>query len=130
MEPGRSERAEDPDAVAGSLPADGDAAPARGPRSRRVRRFAVRVDSDESLLTAARRLRRQLPGDEQFGDPLSTAGAQPVEVTGDAAKPGQVLVSGPLLAQMDGGDLRAGRPKRLKADGAPRDLYIVAISRA
>jgi adenylate cyclase len=45
-----------------------------------LRRFAVQVDSQPALLTAAQRLRRRLPGDEQFGDPMSTAGAQPVEV--------------------------------------------------
>ena len=43
-------------------------------------RLAVEVDSQPSLLTAAQRLRRRLPGDEKFGDPMSTAGAQPVEV--------------------------------------------------
>jgi adenylate cyclase len=42
--------------------------------------LAVQVDSQPSLLTAAQRLRRRLPGDERFGDPMSTAGAQPVEV--------------------------------------------------
>ncbi len=51
-------------------------------RARRVRRFAVQADSHSALLNATRRLRRQLPGDEQFGDPLSTAGGQPVEVLG------------------------------------------------
>ena len=51
-------------------------------RTRRLRRIAINVDSHSSLLNATRRLRRQLPGDEQFGDPLSTAGAQPVEVLG------------------------------------------------
>jgi adenylate cyclase len=56
--------------------------PSTSERTRRVRRFAVQVDSHSSLLNATRRLRRQLPGDEQFGDPLSTAGAQPVEVLG------------------------------------------------
>jgi adenylate cyclase len=49
-------------------------------RSGRLRRLAVEVDSQPSLLTAAQRLRRRLPGDEKFGDPMSTAGAQPVEV--------------------------------------------------
>jgi adenylate cyclase len=53
-------------------------------RAKRLRRFAVQVDSHSSLLNATRRLRRRLPGDEQFGDPLSTAGAQPVEVIGRA----------------------------------------------
>src|ERR1700742_1132109 len=51
-------------------------------RARRMRRFAVQVDSHSSLLNVTRRLRRQLPGDEQFGDPLSTAGREPVEVLG------------------------------------------------
>jgi adenylate cyclase len=45
----------------------------------RLRRTAVRIDSQPRLLAAARRLRRQLPGDEKFGDPLSTAGVTPVE---------------------------------------------------
>lgn len=63
----------DPDLAAASNGAD---------RAKRLRRFAVQVDSHSSLLNATRRLRRQLPGDEQFGDPLSTAGAQPVEVLG------------------------------------------------
>ncbi|MGZ4295115.1 MAG: adenylate/guanylate cyclase domain-containing protein [Solirubrobacteraceae bacterium] len=252
-------------------------------RAKRLRRFAVHVDSHSSLLSATRRLRRQLPGDEQFGDPLSTAGPQPVEVigrtvsalqpdrksvlaelgfaglqvwqslseaagrgrgtqemavmftdlagfsswalkagdgpalallrevgtrvettvarhdgrivkrlgdgvmatflqaqqaadaaldaqaeveeieidgyrpsmraglhwgsprklggdylgvdvnvaarVGEAAKPGQALVSDALLARVDAGGLRTGRSKRLRADGAPRDLHVVRISR-
>jgi adenylate cyclase len=49
-------------------------------RAATLRRFAVQVDSQPALLTAAQRLRRRLPGDEQFGDPMSTAGPQPVEV--------------------------------------------------
>jgi class 3 adenylate cyclase len=47
----------------------------------------------------------------------------------DAAKPGQVLVSDALLARIDVGGLRTGRSKRLRADGAPRDLHVVRISR-
>ena len=57
-----------------------EAAARRGERIARVREAAVRLDTRPSLLAAARRLRRQLPGDEKFGDPLSTAGATPVEV--------------------------------------------------
>ncbi|HEX3978147.1 MAG TPA: adenylate/guanylate cyclase domain-containing protein [Solirubrobacteraceae bacterium] len=59
-----------------------ESAPSPPERARRLRRFAIQVDSHSSLLSATRRLRRQLPGDEQFGDPLSTAGAEPVEVLG------------------------------------------------
>jgi adenylate cyclase len=48
---------------------------------------------------------------------------------GDAAKPGQVLVSDALLARIDAAGLRTGRSRRLRADGAPRDLHVVRISR-
>ncbi len=46
----------------------------------RLRRILTGVDTQPSLLGAARRLRRRLPGDERFGDPLSTGGATPVAV--------------------------------------------------
>lgn len=46
----------------------------------RLRRAAAQLDTQSSLLDAARTLRRRLPGDEKFGDPLSTAGRTPVEV--------------------------------------------------
>ena len=42
--------------------------------------MAVRADTKPGLLTFARRLRSRLPGDERFGDPLSTAGEAPVQV--------------------------------------------------
>ena len=48
---------------------------------------------------------------------------------GDAAKADQVLVSDALLARVDASGLRTGRPKRLRADGAPRDLHVVRVSR-
>ena len=41
----------------------------------RLRGAAVKLDSQPALLAAAKRLRTRLPGDERFGDPLSTAGA-------------------------------------------------------
>jgi class 3 adenylate cyclase len=49
-------------------------------RISRVRGAALRLDTEPALLAAARRLRRRLPGDEQFGDPLSTAGPTPIQV--------------------------------------------------
>ncbi|MHB8657737.1 MAG: adenylate/guanylate cyclase domain-containing protein [Solirubrobacteraceae bacterium] len=49
-------------------------------RGSRVRRAAIRLDSQPALLAAARRLRVRLPGDERFGDPLSTAGLGPAQV--------------------------------------------------
>jgi adenylate cyclase len=49
-------------------------------RVARLRRIAAQVDTQPSLLSATERLRRRLPGDERFGDAMSTAGAQPVEV--------------------------------------------------
>ncbi len=38
------------------------------------------MDTKPGLLSFARRLRTRLPGDERFGDPLSTAGETPVQV--------------------------------------------------
>ena len=67
------------------LPAD-SSAPQEAPDSEeserrpRLRRIAKQIDTQPRLLTAAERLRRSLPGDEQFGDTLSTAGNHPVEV--------------------------------------------------
>ncbi len=49
-------------------------------RLARLRAAVVRLDSQPALLSAARRIRRRLPGDEKFGDPLSTAGRAPVEM--------------------------------------------------
>ena len=49
-------------------------------RLARIRAAAVQADSAPSLLAAARWLRKRLPGDERFGDPLSTAGDAPPEV--------------------------------------------------
>jgi adenylate cyclase len=47
---------------------------------RSVRERAKKVDSAPSLLAAIDMLRERLPGDPEFGDPLSTAGGRPVEV--------------------------------------------------
>ena len=49
-------------------------------RLARIRVAARQADSAPQLLAAARWLRRRLPGDERFGDPLSTAGDAPPEV--------------------------------------------------
>ena len=49
-------------------------------RLARLRAAAVNVDSRPGLLSFTRRLRQRLPGDERFGDPLSTAGETPVQV--------------------------------------------------
>jgi adenylate cyclase len=46
----------------------------------RLREVATRIDTQPTLLSAVRRLRRRLPGDEKFGDPLSTAGRAPAQV--------------------------------------------------
>ena len=48
----------------------------------------------------------------------------------DAAKADQVLVSDALLARIDLEGLDAGRAKRLRAEGAPRELHVVQIKRA
>jgi adenylate cyclase len=49
-------------------------------RISRLRAAMLRFDSEPALLAAARSIRRRLPGDEKFGDPLSTSGRKPVEV--------------------------------------------------
>lgn len=49
-------------------------------RLTRIREAAVQADSAPQLLAAARWLRKRLPGDDRFGDPLSTSGAAPPEV--------------------------------------------------
>jgi len=53
-----------------------------GPQGKGIRAAAVRADSHPAALRAARWLRSRLPGDDRFGDPLSTAGHAPVEVLG------------------------------------------------
>jgi adenylate cyclase len=76
MEPGEIER--ENGVENGSRPPAEDAEK----RLARLRRIAVGLDSQPALLNAAERLRRRLPGDPKFGDPLSTAGVQPVELVG------------------------------------------------
>lgn len=49
-------------------------------RAERLRQRAAELDSQPRLLSLAKRLRQRLPGDERFGDPLSTAGGKPIEV--------------------------------------------------
>ena len=65
-------------------------------RLARLRAAVIRVDSEPALLSAARRIRRRLPGDEKFGDPLSTSGRTPVEVIArgvSALQPGRESVA-------------------------------------
>ena len=57
-------------------------APPGEERRKVIRAAAVRADSHPTALRAARWLRSRLPGDDRFGDPLSTAGHAPVEVLG------------------------------------------------
>jgi adenylate cyclase len=65
-------------------------------RVSRLRATVARLDREPVLLSAARRFRRRLPGDEKFGDPLSTAGRAPVEVIArgvSAFQPGRESVA-------------------------------------
>jgi adenylate cyclase len=48
----------------------------------------------------------------------------------EQAKGGEVLVSGPTWDRVTQDGLGAGRAKRLKADGAPRDLRVRSVTRA
>ena len=65
-------------------------------RISRLRAAMTRLDREPSLLSVARGIRRRLPGDEKFGDPLSTAGRAPVEVIArnvSAFQPGRESVA-------------------------------------
>jgi class 3 adenylate cyclase len=56
----------------------------------------ARLNSEPALLSAARGIRRRLPGDERFGDPLSASGRAPVEVIArsvSALQPGRQSVA-------------------------------------
>ena len=57
-----------------------EAAVAAVNRVARLREALVTLDSRRDLIDRARRLRERLPGDERFGDPLSTTGVAPVQV--------------------------------------------------
>lgn len=48
----------------------------------------------------------------------------------DAAKAGEVLISDAALARIDTSALRTGRPKRLRAEGVPRQTQTIRVSRA
>lgn len=75
------------------MPADPPQAPGPDPHpvrpgaptpeeSLRVLRVVRGIDSQPLLLRMADRLRRRLPGDDRFGDPISVAGSSPAEVVG------------------------------------------------
>jgi adenylate cyclase len=49
---------------------------------------------------------------------------------GDAAKASEVVVSDPARELLDAEHLRFGRSKRLRAQGAPRELQYARVSRA
>jgi class 3 adenylate cyclase len=46
-----------------------------------------------------------------------------------AAKADQVLISDAVVARLDLEGLKTGRSKRLRAEGAPRDLHIMSVAR-
>jgi adenylate cyclase len=50
--------------------------------ARRLVRAARELDSHRGLIDLSQRLRRRLPGDPDFGDPLSTAGREQAQVLG------------------------------------------------
>jgi adenylate cyclase len=54
----------------------------REPMRRRIAARLRRVDADPRLVDAARTARWRLPGDERYGDPLSTAGDRPAHLLG------------------------------------------------
>ena len=67
--------------MADDPPADPDG-PAATPEERRSRRALRRTDGQPRLLAAAKAARRLLPGDSEFGDPLSVTGEEVPSVIG------------------------------------------------
>lgn len=47
---------------------------------------------------------------------------------GECAKAGEVLISEPARASLDGEELRVGRKRRLRETGAPRNLAVFAVT--
>lgn len=91
----------------GQAPAPGSEAPE--PPRRRGRRLAAaarRLERDPRTVGAARRLRKLLPGDSRFGDPLSTAGEDRAALVGrrlselTADRPGALREAGLAAAQV------------------------------
>jgi adenylate cyclase len=85
----------------------GSEAPAQPPRSgRRLADTARRLDRSPKTVRAARRLRKLLPGDSRFGDPLSTAGDDSAALVGRrlselaAERPGALREAGLAAAQV------------------------------
>lgn len=61
----------------------GDTRPAEpGGRGRRIAAALRDLDTRPGLVAAAKRLRRRLPGDHDFGDPLSTGGREQTQLLG------------------------------------------------
>jgi class 3 adenylate cyclase len=84
------------DRIREEIQASADAPDEAADRIARLRATMMRLDSEPTLLSAARRIRRRLPGDEKFGDPLSTSGRAPVEVIArsvSAFQPGRESVA-------------------------------------
>jgi adenylate cyclase len=64
-------------------PVEDDAHDSRTRRARRrVAEVAARLDSNPRLVTLAKVLREFLPGDSEFGDPLSTGGKEQAQLVG------------------------------------------------
>ena len=84
----------------------GSEAPAQPAGGRRLADAARRLDRSPKTVRAARRLRKFLPGDSRFGDPLSTAGDDSAAVVGRhlselaAARPGALREAGLAAAQV------------------------------
>src|SRR5207249_3070930 len=70
----------EPPAEQSGSPELGESPESTESRLRRLREGAVRADSNPKTVSWIRRLRQRLPGDDRFGDALSTAGDEPAQV--------------------------------------------------
>ena len=127
-------RGPDQDRFRGEIQAPADEVEAPGDKLARLRAPVIRIDREPTLPSAARRIRRRLPGDEKFGDPWSTAGRTPVEVIArgvSALQPGRESVAKELglsAAIGLGGDWsRARRPRVGAALHRPRRISAWAL---
>jgi len=98
---------------------------ARGVTALQPRRESVAKELGLSALQVWQSVSEAAGGGDYLGVDVNVAAR-----VGAAARGQQVVVSDALLAQIDRDDLRTGRAKRLRADGAPSGLRVISVSRA
>jgi class 3 adenylate cyclase len=91
----------------------------------RLRRTAVEIDSRPAFVAAGVRWGRP----RKLGGDLLGVDVNIAARVGEAAKAGDLLVSDAAVELLDPEHLRIGRRRRLRADGAPREMHVMRVSR-